>query len=135
LHPSSLVGEGDGDGDGDVVGDFADSVVERSDDRLDVVVDSDLGDLDASVFGAGGGTVVGSGVTLTSMLGAAALAPGTRGRAETGDDPAWSELVNVTTVARATVDITAAAANLYSLMGGTERLSLGGGWSRRRHPP
>lgn len=95
-------------------------LVSRSDDRLDLVA-SALGDGDAWLLGAGGGSVVGSGVdSLTPTDGAAALEPGTRGRAETGDEPICPELVNVTTVARATVDITVAAANLYSLVGGTE---------------
>jgi hypothetical protein len=120
------VGEGDGDGDGDGdldVGFDVGSLVARSDDRLDVVGDG-LGDGEASLVGS---SVVGLGdccvgVALKPTDGAAALAPGTRGRAETGDEPACSELVNVTTVATATVDITAAAANLYSFVGGTVEL-------------
>jgi hypothetical protein len=96
---------------------------DRLDDRLDVVGDG-LADGEAALVGCcrvtGGGDD--SGVALTPMVGATALAPGTRGRAETGDEPACSELVNVTTVATATVDITAAAANLYSLVGGTADL-------------
>jgi hypothetical protein len=87
------------------------ALVARSVDRLDVVGDG-LADGDASLVGGGGGVVEGSGVSLTPTEGAAALAPGTRGRAETGEDPARSELVKVTTVATAIVDITAAAANL-----------------------
>lgn len=106
---------------------FAGSLVARLDDLLDVVGDG-LGDGEASLVGC---AVVGlgdcGGVSLMPTVGAAALAPGTRGRAETGDDPACSELVNVTTVATATVDITAAAANLYSLVGGTADLP-GSGW-------
>jgi hypothetical protein len=92
---------------------LAGPLVERLDDRLDVVGDA-LGDGDSSLAdgcGDGDGVGDGSGVSLTSTEGAAALAPGTRGRAETGD-PARSELVKVTTVATAIVDITAAAANL-----------------------
>ncbi len=77
------------------------------------MVGSGLGDGEGSIVGC---SVVGDGddggVSLTPTEGAAALAPGTRGSAETGDEPACSELVKVTTVATATVDITAAAANL-----------------------
>lgn len=62
------------------------------------------------------------GISSMPTVGATALAPGTRGSAATSDEPACSELVNVTTVARATVDITDAAANLYSLVGGTDEL-------------
>ena len=91
---------------------LAGSLVARALDRLDVVGDG-LGDGEASLVGS---SVVGEGddggVSLTPTEGAGALAPGTRGRAETGDDPARSELVKVTTVATAIVDITAAAANL-----------------------
>ena len=85
--------------------------VARVVDRVAVVGDG-LADGDASVVGSGSGVGDGSGVSVTATEGAAALAPGTRGRAETGDEPACSELVKVTTVATATVDITAAAANL-----------------------
>ena len=89
-----------------------DDCVSRVEDRLDVVGDG-LAVGEASVVGCSGlGVGDGSGVSLTPTEGAAALAPGTRGRAETGDEPACSELVKVTTVATATVDITAAAANL-----------------------
>ena len=73
---------------------------------------------------------------LASTLGAAESGPGTFGRtAATVDEPACSELVNVTTVAAATVVITAAAANLYSLVGGTVELPWMRTWSRQRHPP
>jgi hypothetical protein len=91
---------------------FCGSLVARSDDRLDVVGDG-LGDGEGSMVGC---SVVGEGddggVSLIPTEGAAALAPGTRGSADTGDEPACSELAKVTTVATATVDITAAAANL-----------------------
>ena len=88
-----------------------DDWVSRVEDRLDVVGDG-LAVGEASVVGSGLGVGDGSGISLTPTDGAAALAPGTRGSAETGDEPACSELVKVTTVATATVDITAAAANL-----------------------
>ena len=67
--------------------DFGGSLVARSDDRLDVVGDG-VGDGEAAVVGVGSGVGVASGVSLTSTEGAATLGPGTRGRAETGDEPA-----------------------------------------------
>jgi hypothetical protein len=136
--PFRWVGEGDGDcGDGGFafVGDDV-GVFLRAADRLESVGEG-LGD---------GATVVGmsdsgrgDGVTarpLASTLGAAASEPGTFGRiAATVDEPACSEVVNVTTVAAATVVITAAAANLYSLVGGTVELPWMRTWARQRHPP
>jgi hypothetical protein len=129
---------GDGDGAG-AVGDFVfvgvdDEVFLRVDDRLDVVGEG-LGDgilLVAPTSGVGGEVWA---RPLPSTVGAAASLPGTFGRiAATVDDPACSELVKVTTVAAATVVITAAAANLYSLVGGTGKLP-GMRTSRQRHPP
>ena len=114
---------------------FDDGVGLRAVDRLAAVGDG-LGD-GIAVVGKSDGSGDGSTVTpLASTLGAAAAPePGTLGRiAATVDDPACSEVVNVTTVAAATVVITAAAANLYSLVGGTVGLP----WTRmarQRHPP
>jgi hypothetical protein len=132
-----LVGEGDGAGLGFVgFGDDDDVVVLRVDDRLEVVGEG-LAD-GAAVVGVPTSGVGGDGWAarpLASTLGAAS-APGTFGRiAATVDDPACSELVNVTTVAAATVVITVAAANLYSLVGGTVELPGTRTWSRQRHPP
>jgi hypothetical protein len=119
-----LVGEGDGAGFG--CGGFGRGfcvVLLRVEDRLDVVGEG-LAD-GGTVVGSFAGGVVGVGWAarpLASTEGAAS-APGTFGRiAATVDDPACSELVNVTTVAAATVVITVAAANLYSLVGGTVKL-------------
>jgi hypothetical protein len=66
--------------------DFCGSLVARADERLDVVGDG-LGDGEAAAV-VGSGVGVGSGVALMPTEGAATLGPGTRGRAETGDEPA-----------------------------------------------
>jgi hypothetical protein len=119
------VGEGDGglgDGGFGFVGVDV-GVFLRVDDRLESVGEG-LGD-GATVVGMSSAGV-GEGVTvspLASTLGAAESEPGTFGRiAATVDEPACSDVVKVTTVAAATVVITAAAANLYSLVGGTVEL-------------
>jgi hypothetical protein len=104
-----------------------DLVVERVDDRLDVAGEGLDGGA-ASTFGSfTSGTGVGSVVApLASTVGAGSE-PGMWGRtAATVDEPACSDVVNVITVAAATVVITAAAANLYSLVGGTVKLP----WTR-----
>jgi hypothetical protein len=115
-----LDGEGDGEGEfGLDLGFDDDSLESRSDERLDL---SGAG-LDGGVVCARGASMpvlgVGSGSwSLVPVVGAAPPAAGTRGRtAATGDEPAWSVVENVTTVAAATVVITVAAANLYSFMG------------------
>jgi hypothetical protein len=94
------------------------SLVARSDERLDVV-GSGLGDGAGSGLVVGDGLADGSGVfSLIPTLGAAPPAAGTRGSAAaTGDEPACSVFVNVITVAAATVVMTVAAANLYTLVG------------------
>jgi hypothetical protein len=111
------VGEGEGD-DGGLAFGFDGSLVSRSDERRDVV-GSGLGDGAGSVLVVGDGLADGSGVvSLIPTLGAAPPAAGTRGRAAaTGDEPACSVFVNVITVAAATVVMTVAAANLYTLVG------------------
>jgi hypothetical protein len=112
------VGEGDGDGASALgLGLGAGSLLSRFEDRLDVSGSGFRGGSDSG-FGSGVGVADGSGSwSFKPTLGAAPPAAGTRGRAAaTGDESDWAVLVNVTTVAAATVVITVAAANLYTFV-------------------
>jgi hypothetical protein len=116
------VGDGEGDGDGLSCFGFDGDVVPRFDDRLDDVVGSELGGRALALAASSAADAVGSGrSSFVPTVGAASPSPpGMCGRmAATGEESAFPVVANVTTVAAATVVMTVAAANLYSLVGGT----------------
>ncbi|MGH3457691.1 hypothetical protein [Aeromicrobium sp.] len=92
----------------------------RSDERSVDSVGSGLGGGAVTLAASTEGVGVTDGSSLVSTVGAAESLLGTFGTmAAMGEESAASELVKVTTVARATMDITVAAVNLYSLLAGT----------------
>jgi hypothetical protein len=132
-EPPSCVGLGDGLwGEG-----FGTGVLAGEVEGLEVVA---LGEELATAWtcvSSAAGLGTGSGdSSFAPTMGAGASPLGISGStAATGEELTASALANVTTVAKATVVITAAAVNLYTLVIGTAVLPGHGVGSRQRQPP